>query len=44
VLGELVDLAAESARRRFLREIDRYFPVLPNWPSTPRLPRLPWMR
>ena len=39
VLDELVDLATESARRRFLREIDRYFPRVPNWPNTPSLPR-----
>lgn len=41
VLDELVDLAAESARRRFLREIDRHFPRLPNWPNTPIRPRRP---
>lgn len=56
VLDELIDIASESARRRFLREIDKYFPNLPSWPSMPslpsfpsfpslpRIPRVPWMR
>lgn len=56
VLEELIDIASETARRRFLREIDKYFPNLPSWPrmpdlpsfpsfpSLPRIPRVPWMR
>jgi hypothetical protein len=41
VLDELVDVAAESARRRFLREIDKYFPFRRSWPSLPSLPDFP---
>ncbi len=50
VLDDLIDMAAEGARRRFLREVDKYFPNLPSWPrmpdfpSLPRIPRVPWMR
>lgn len=53
VLDELIDIASESVRRRFLREIDKYFPSLPSWPrmpdlpslpTLPRIPRVPWMR
>jgi hypothetical protein len=50
VLDELIDIASEAARRRFLREIDKYLPDLPDMPSWPRvpsfpsLPSLPWRR
>ena len=41
LIDGIVDVAAESARRRFLREIDRYLPVRPSWPSLPNRPSLP---
>lgn len=50
VLDDLIDMVSESARRRFLRELEKYIPGLPDWPrmpslpSFPSLPRMPWMR
>lgn len=41
LLDDVVDAAAESARRRAKREIDKYLPNLPSIPSLPSLPSLP---